>query len=147
MPLRSLLGDGDESVLSQSFSTLKPSQVIMGGTRELDPPEADFIGKNGISVITVDDIEQSPAMVAPLIATKGCHNLYVHIDLDVMDPGKCPWALCLTPDGLDTGTLMALLQDLKAKVNIVGVSIVELRPVDDMDLNPLKELVTFCMNL
>ena len=58
MPLRCLLGDGDRSLIDRSFSTLKPSQVIMGGTRDLDPPEADFIKKNGISVLTVDDIEQ-----------------------------------------------------------------------------------------
>lgn len=147
MPLRCLLGDGDGQLIDRSFSTLKPSQVIMGGTRDLDPPEADFIRKNGISVFTVGDIEQDVETVSRLVAAKGFHNLYVHIDLDVLDSGKCPWALCLTPDGLGFDTLTNLLRDLKSKSSLVGVSIVELRPVENMDLHPLRELVNVCMHI
>ena len=141
MPLRLLLGEGEESLLGRCFSTLLPSQVIMGGTRDLDSPEKEFIDKTGISVMTVSDLTSDPESVSRLIAAKGFCHLYVHIDLDVLDSGKCPWALCLTPDGLDTDALMALLQDLKAKFDLVGMSIVELRPSEDMDLGPLRDLV------
>ncbi len=147
MPLRCLLGDGDESLVNRSFSTIKPSQVIMGGTRDLDAPEADFIGKNEISVLTVGDIEQGVEKVSRLAEAKGFHNLYVHIDLDVLDSGKCPWGLCLTPDGLGFDTLLKLLLDLKARSNLAGISIVELRPSDNMDIKPLKELVSFCREI
>jgi arginase family enzyme len=68
-------------------------------------------------------------------------------NLDVLDSGKCPWALCLSPDGMSTEALMALLRDLKAKTSIVGISIVELRPVENMDVGPLKELVSFCNDI
>jgi arginase len=147
MPLRCLMGDGDRSLIDLSFSTLKPSQVIMGGTRDLDPPEADFIRKKDIDVLTVSEIEQDIETVSRLVKASRFHNLYIHIDLDVLDSDKCPWALCLTPDGLDTGTLMALLRDLKAKVSIAGISIVELRPSDHMDILPLRELVCFCQEI
>ena len=147
MPLRSLLGDGEESIVSECFSILKPSQVIMGGIRDLDPPEAEFIGKNNISVLTVSDIESDVEKVSRLIEAKGFHHVYVHIDLDVLDSGKCPWALCLTPDGMGTEVLMALIKDLKSKLNVVGISIVELRPTENMDLKPLKELVDICHDI
>jgi arginase len=147
MPLRSLLGDGDEAIIGQCFSILQPSQVIMGGVRDLDPPEADFIGKNNISVLTVSDIDSDMEKVSRLIDAKGFHHVYMHIDLDVLDSGKCPWALCLTPDGMETSTLMALIHDLKSKFNLVGISIVELRPTDNMDIKPLKELVDVCKDL
>jgi arginase len=143
MPLRCLLGDGEESLVKHCFSTLSPAQMIMGGLREADPPEAAFIEKNNISVLTVSDLERDPGCVSRLVAAKGFHNLYVHIDLDVLDSGKCPWALCLTPDGIDTGALMALLLDVKAKTRVVGMSIVELRPLEGMDTRPLQELVDF----
>ena len=65
----------------------------MGGTRDLDAPESDFIRNNEISVLTVGDIEQGVEKVSRLVKAKGFHNLYVHIDLDVLDSGKCPWAL------------------------------------------------------
>ncbi len=147
MPLRCLLGDGDESLVKQCFSTLRPAQVIMGGLREVDPPEAEYLERNDISVLTVGDIEGDVKNVSRLIREKGFRNLYVHIDLDVLDSGKCPWALCLTPDGLDTSVLMALLQDLKAKFNLVGMSIVELKPVENMDINPLRGLLDFCKDI
>jgi arginase len=147
MPLRLLLGDGDQSLRDLSFSTLRPAQVVMGGLRDTDPPEAEFIEKNDISVLTVHDIESDLEKASRLIREKGFRNVYVHIDLDVLDSGKCPWALCLTPDGLDTSVLMALLRDLKSKLNLVGLSIVELRPAEGMDTGPLSELVEFACTL
>jgi arginase len=147
MPLRSLLGDGDEAIVGQCFSILQPSQVIMGGIRDLDPPEADFIRKNSTSVLTVSDIESDVEKVSRLIEAKGFHHVYVHIDLDVLDSGKCPWALCLTPDGIDTSALIALICDLKSKLDVVGISIVELRPTENMDMDPLWELVSICKDL
>ena len=147
MPLRTLLGDGEESIVSECFSILMPSQVIMGGFRDLDPPEAEFIENNNISVLTVSDIENDVEKVSRLIKAKGFHHVYVHIDLDVLDSGKCPWALCLTPDGMDTEVLMALIKDLKSKLNVVGISIVELRPTENMNLKPLKELVDICHDI
>jgi arginase len=147
MPLRTLLGDGDEAIVGQCFSIIQPSQVIMGGIRDLDPPEAEYIEKNYISALTVSDIENDAGKVSQLIQAKGFHHVYVHIDLDVLDSGKCPWALCLTPDGMSTDVLMALIRDLKSKFNVVGSSIVELRPTEKMDIKPLKELVDICNDL
>ena len=147
MPLRCLLGDGDPALVARSFSTLRPEQVLMGGLRELDPPEREFIDETGIHVLTVGDLEGDPGCVSRLVAEKGFRNVYVHIDLDVLDSGKCPWALCLTPDGIDTAVLMALLRDLRAKVSLAGISIVELRPAEGVDLHPLKELVNFCSQI
>ncbi len=144
MPLRCLLGDGEESLVKQCFSILSPSQVIMGGLRSLDPPEAEFIEKYEIPCLTVSDIEADVEKVSRLIDAKGFHNLYVHIDLDVLDSEKCPWGLCRTPDGMDDNALMVLLRDLKTKLNLVGISIVELRPIENMDLDPLRELVNIC---
>jgi arginase len=143
MPLRLLLGGGEESLLALSFSTLSPEQVIMGGLRDIDPPEAKYIAVNDISVLAVRDIETDLEKASRLIREKGFRNVYVHIDLDVLDSCKCPWGLCLTPDGLDTGSLKALLHDLKAKFNLAGLSIVELRPTEGMDTRPLRELVDF----
>lgn len=114
----------------------------MGGLRDLDPPEAAYIDKNNIKVLTVADLTRDPGSASRLVAGKGFHNVYVHIDLDVLDSGKCPWGLCLMPDGIDTDVLLALLRDLEAHTNIAGASIVELRPADGMDAAPLHELVS-----
>ena len=88
----------------------------------------------------MSDIEKDPERSRPVKA-KGFHHVYVHIDLDVLDSGKCPWALCLTPDGMDTSVLMKMIKDLKRKSSMVGISIVELRPTENMDIQSLKDLV------
>jgi len=147
MPLRCLLGECEASLLTQCFSTLRPSQVIMGGTRELDPPEAEFIERNGISVLTVSDLGTGPSRVSRAIEATGARHLYIHIDLDVLDSEKCPWGLCRTPDGIDSALLMKLLRDLKAGFDVVGISIVELRPADGMDTGQLRELVNICNDI
>jgi arginase len=147
MPLRCLLGDGEESLVGQCFSILSPSQVAMGGVRDLDPPEEEFIRKNRIDVLTVSDIEKDVENGSRLIGSKGFRDIYVHIDLDVLDSGKCPRAFCLAPDGMGTDILMTLLRDLKARFNLVGISIVELRPAENMDMEPLRELVNYCKDI
>ncbi|OPY26748.1 MAG: formimidoylglutamase [Methanocella sp. PtaU1.Bin125] len=147
MPLRCLLGECEASLLMQCFSTLRPSQVVMGGTRELDPPEAEYLERNGISVLTVSDLEAGAERVSRAIAATSSRHLYVHIDLDVLDSEKCPWGLCRTPDGIDVGVLMGLLRELKARFDVVGVSIVELKPREGMDIRTLRELVNIAGDL
>jgi len=147
MPLRCLLGESDAALLSQCFSTLRPLQIIMGGLRDLDPPEAEFIENTGIACLSVSDIEKDAGAASEAIKAKGLRNLYVHIDVDVLDSGKCPWALCPSPDGISMGALMALLLDLRSKFNIVGISLLELKPVEGMEMKPLKALVEFCKEI
>jgi arginase len=144
MPLRCLLGESEPTLVVQCFSALRPLQVIMGGLRDLDPAEAEFIEKTGIVCLKVRDMETDEGRMSEIIRGKRFHNLYIHIDVDVLDSGKCPWALCPAPDGISTGALMRMLLDLKAKFNIAGISVLELKPVEGMDLGPIKRLVKFC---
>lgn len=147
MPLRCLLGDGDESLLSHCSSLLTPSQVIMAGTRELDPAEEVFIKEKSLTCASVEDMKSDMGLLVQMITSKGYRNVYAHIDLDVLYPDKYPWVQCPTEGGLDAGELMALLRDLKEELNLVGVSMLELRPAENMDICPLQELTDFCGSL
>jgi len=143
MPLRYLLGEADEALGDLCFSTLRPTQVILCGVRELDQPEAEFIEKKRIRRLSVGDIEEDPWNVARIITAKGLHNVYFHIDVDVLDSGKCPWGLCPAPDGIGTGALMALLEDVRSKISIAGISVLELKPEVGMNLEPVRDLIRF----
>lgn len=111
MPLRLLLGEGD-SILKQSlFSYLKPSQIILYGTRDLDKPEEKYIQEKNISTNTI---------------TKS--NLYIHLDLDVIDPLEISDVKCPSPNGVGFEKLKEMLTQLKSKYNIVGASLVEYAP-------------------
>lgn len=147
MPLRCLLGDGDDAVKDSCFSLLRPEQVIMAGIRELDPPEKTFIEEKSISCVTVSDLKKDAGNVARRVCEKGYRNVYVHIDLDVLYPEKYPWVQCPCENGLDAPELMAVLGNLKSGLNIAGISVLELRPIENMDTAPLRELVSFCAEI
>lgn len=147
MPLRCLLDDGDEALKAGCFSLLRPEQVIMAGIRDLDPPEQAFIEEKNIDCATVDDIKDDAGKIARMVQEKGYKNVYVHIDLDVLYPEKHPWVQCPCENGLDAPELMAALAKLKEELNIAGISVLELRPVEKMDTGPLRELIAFCKEI
>ena len=116
----------------------------MGGIRDLDPPEEKYIRENSIDSLTVSDITNSIEKAVQKIKDKGYHNLYIHIDVDVLDPDLYPWMLCPSENGLKVADLLKLIAGLKENFNLTGAGIVEVRPAEDMDLTALRELVDSC---
>lgn len=129
MPLRSLLGEGDRNIIAQAFSTLKPEQVFLVGTRELDPPEGSFIQQKSLSMLSAKAVNRGN--YEPLISkikSAGFTKLYIHFDLDVLDPEEFPDVVCPTPNGVHTAPLRELLAGLKENFEIVGTSVLEFLP-------------------
>jgi arginase len=125
MPLRFLLGAGGPAFESSCFSTLNPSQVVMAGVRELDQPEDQFIQESGIQVFTVADITADPGLIARHVIRQGMRNVYLHIDLDILEPGEFPYLKCPAPGGLRITTLLSVIDSLKIECDVVGFSILE----------------------
>jgi agmatinase len=55
-------------------------------------------------------------------------NVYITIDLDVLDPSVMPSTGTPEPGGLDWYTLMALVKSVVQKKNVVGMDLTELLP-------------------
>ena len=67
---------------------LADEQVVMGGVRLTDPLEQELLDASTIQQVTVADLQKaSPAVFAQLdrLAREN-DKIYVHIDLDVLDP-------------------------------------------------------------
>ncbi len=141
MPLRALLGQNDPQINSHCFSTLKPDQVILAGAREFDAPEQEFIQKQSIPIVSVDALENRPEFLADTIMEKGGQNIYIHIDLDVLDPVSYTNIKHPTPNGLCIETLYAVIQDLKEKFNVAGLGIVEFVAKNNTGLNEIKSIL------
>jgi arginase len=90
MPLRTLLGDGDAEIVNTAFSFLSTAQLLMLGQRDLDEPEKDYIEEHKITLLTVDIINSDMNHVLASVKAKGSNNIYVHIDLDVLDYNEFP---------------------------------------------------------
>jgi arginase len=145
MILRTLLGEGPGEFVGELRRPLTPQQVFLAATRDLDPPEEEFIAAAGISVTPPAGIARHQAFVERIRA-RGFTRVYVHLDLDALDPNEFPATLIPTAGGPALSDVSALLRTLAASFEIAGASIVEYVDRGDEPLRRLEELSTvlFC---
>lgn len=65
-------------------------------------------------------------------------GVWLHLDLDVMDPQSLPAGTYPQPNGLDWDALERVIESLARSPHLIGVSIADFRP----DLDPTGELAT-----
>ena len=131
MPLRSLLGQGNADVTSQLFSTLVPGQIFLVGTRELDEPERAFISQNRLRISSANSVNwgQNDQLLSAISAAGFC-KIYIHLDLDVLEPTSFPHVACRTSKGISVDRLKQLLSELINRFEIVGASVLEFLPIE-----------------
>lgn len=139
MPLRFLLGDGDKNIVKQCFSKLKPDQVVLAGCRELDTAEEEYICNKNIQVLRGNDFEK----MADVIKGMGFKNLYIHLDLDVVDSNCFPAVMCPTENGIQLEILMRYLKLLKQEINVVGMSVVEYKQIEHTHIAKLIDIIKY----
>lgn len=147
MPLRALLGDGEKAIVELAYPKLLPSQLIMLGIRDLDEAEKRYIAEQNICVFTVKDIEQGIDSVIKAVKTKGYDNIYVHIDLDVLDSDEFPHVPVPAPVGLKINTFKELLKKLDKEFKIVGMGLFEYQPSEVQAIGLLEDIVKMGINL
>ena len=128
MPLRTLLGEGEETIVKLVSPSLLPSQVIMLGIRDLDEAEKEYITAQNISVFTVKDMEQRVDSVIETVKTKGHRSIYIHIDLDVLDFEEFSHVPVPVPAGLKVNTFKELLKKLDKEFKLIGLGLFEYQP-------------------
>jgi arginase len=140
MPLRILLGDGPKPMKALVFEHLLPSQVILAGIRDLDPPEIAYVDEHRVATLSTVAVAKTGSLESAL-RKSGSSNLYIHLDLDVLEPDDFPHQLIPTPGGLMFEDLMEILGRLRDEFFVIGSSIVEYVPVDGGDPERIDRLV------
>jgi arginase len=146
MILRTLLGEGPAEYVSDLRRPLSPAQVFLAATRDLDPPEMEFITERAI-VATPPNQCSDPRTLVEKINSRGFTHVYLHLDLDALNPADFPATLMRTPGGPGLGEVCAIMQALSAALEVVGFSIVEYIHGDEASLAALRKLVAssgFC---
>lgn len=118
MVLRTLLGDGPTPLVPEQ--PLTSAQVIIAGERAGDTTEHDYIKTAGIRRFGVSDFEKAlDDLTGPV---------YVHIDLDVLEPTEFGSLGYREPDGVSPHRLVDFVSRLH---NVVGAAITEHMPTGD----------------
>lgn len=130
MVLRTLLGDGPAALVPER--PLTPRQVVLAGVRDLDPAERDYAVAAGIPTVNDPDA---------LVEAVGDAMVYVHIDLDVLDPAVFRSVGVPTPRGLTPDRLLAMVTALAGRVEVAGLGITEYEPASPEDQDLLAGLI------
>jgi N-acyl-D-amino-acid deacylase len=91
--------------------------VVMGGVRLTDPLEQELLNSSRIQQITVDDLRQAtPALFAQLDRlNRIADKIYVHIDMDVLDPREVMGHGNKVPGGPSSEELARLFETIFRK--------------------------------
>ena len=127
MVLRTLLGQGPSPLLPRPQERLSARQIVLAGARALDPAERDFIAAEGIRALSVEALREPEGLVSAVAAT-GATHVYVHLDLDVLDPEYFTSLSCPEPGGLHPDRLCAALHALTTRFGIAGIGVTEHAP-------------------
>ena len=104
-----------------------PSRVILAGAREWDPGEEDFAREKGVASLDITSLADAEAL-ADAVAATGARRVYVHVDLDVLDPAEFDGLLEPIPFGLTATQLVAAVKALLARLPLAGATIASFAP-------------------
>jgi arginase len=141
MPLRTLMGEGPNVLGPLVPRPLGPDQVLMVGVRELDPPEAQYVEDCRLrvfhSVPTVGDDEH----LFEALGVRSPRPVYIHFDLDVLDPSGFPYTEFATPGGLTVAHAARLVGHINDHCDVVGMSLTEYADPAGQGLEALAPLL------
>jgi arginase len=127
MVVRALLGDGPDGLASLGASLLAPGSVVLAGTRSLDDDESAYIIEQGIRMLSADTLSEPRDVVAAVEAT-GASSVYLHIDLDVLDPATIDGIGYPEPFGVQPEQLCDAIRALRGRFELAGAAITEFAP-------------------
>ena len=127
MTLRHALGDGSPDLSAREPLTSK--QLTLVGTRAYDPEEDAEIERREIFVAPIGTPDFAAAITARLRAS-GASHVYIHVDLDVLDPAEFASVHAPVPFGLTVAQLTSAIRAAVETLPLAGGAICEFAPAD-----------------
>jgi arginase len=132
MVLRAVSGEGTDGLALDEASRVPLERVVIAGARDIDPAETDLMRNLGVTSFAVEELDSADALLEA-VARTGASQVYVHIDLDVLDPSALGGLADLFPFGLSVETLTRLITALRARFGLAGATIAGFAPVSPED--------------
>jgi arginase len=105
-------------------------RMLVIGVRELDEKEQTLLRSTDVKVIPADEGRKQPEQVTEAIERFAgrCDLLFLHIDLDVLDPSLVPSASTPEPNGWSIREAAAVITAVLGTGRVGAVSIASLNP-------------------
>jgi arginase len=124
MVVRTLMGEGDPRLVPGT--PLGADRVLLLGTRSFDDAEAAATAESGVVSLPVAGLTADSLLAA--VEATGAASVYIHVDLDVLDPAEVAGIGFPEPFGLGVSELTALIRAVRERYPLAGAGITEFAP-------------------
>jgi len=105
---------------------LPTKHIVMMGVRDVDPLEQELLDRSDCEMVTVEDVRRLSSNISGQIDRLGrlTDVIYVHIDMDVLDPSEVAGHPLTAPQGPTSRELAAALEVMfqHPKVGALGIA-------------------------
>lgn len=115
-----------------SAPPVAPAKTLLAGVRDLDPGERENVDRSGLLVVTASQIK-TPGVREAFIGTledlrARVSEIYLHLDIDVLDPEFAPAVDYPTPNGLTVEEVEDAFQLIATKFLIRAAALTAYNP-------------------
>ena len=96
--------------------TIDPARVVMCGIRDVDAGERVLVETHGVGLV------ERPSQLADVLSGR---EVFIHLDLDVLDPAVMPGLHWPAEGGLSDGGLRTLLAEVAETADVIGLQITD----------------------
>jgi len=118
---------------------VNPLKIVEVGTRSVCKEELVYAKKAGVDFFTSQEIiKQGSVLIAEQLREKFLpfDNLYLTVDMDVLDPAFAPAVQNPEPDGISASALLDLVCSLCDK-RVLGFDVMEIVPIYDQGISAI----------
>jgi agmatinase len=123
---------------------VRPAKIIEVGTRAVCKEELAYAKKTAIDFLTTQQIRrQGKNGTATWLGNKleEYDNIYLSVDMDILDPAYVPAAQNPEADGLETTVLLDMLESI-CDSRVVGFDVLEIAPSYDQGVSAIQAAKT-----
>ena len=125
---------------------LQDRHVVMGGVRLTDPLEQELLNQSSIQQLSVDDLRNmTPAVFAQLDRlSRLTDKIYVHIDMDVLDPREVMGHGNKVPNGPSSEQLARLFETIfrrYPKASAIGFATIPSRDEGGLSIAAVNRMI------
>jgi arginase len=114
------------------FEPVPETAVVLAGARAFDEPEEHRLADSRIVQVAASDLDPPEALIDAVNGlAPSPSGIYVHIDLDVLDPEQAPVNVYSAPGGVSGNGLSSVLEALLRESHVRAVSLTAYDPECD----------------
>jgi arginase len=130
---------------------LSDRHIVMGGVRLTDPLEQEILDDSFIEQVSVDDLRNATAAVFAQLdrLSRLVDKIYVHIDMDVLDPEEVSGHGNKVPNGPSSQQLARLFEQIfrrYPKASAIGFATIPTQDPGGLSLAAVNRMITGAVN-